>query len=175
MKKSDILKMPEYFDRYIDLAEDVSVVESLRVSLHELENAPLERWKALGDTVYAPGKWSVKDILQHYIDTERVFVYRITAIARGDKQKMLPYDEELFAQNAEANRRSIDDLLEELILIRKATILLFESFTPEMLQQEGNGFNGVTYSPLALGFMLAGHQRWHFRVLEERYYPLLDS
>ncbi len=175
MKKSDILKMPEYFDRYIDLAEDVSVVESLRVSLHELENAPLERWKALGDTVYAPGKWSVKDILQHYIDTERVFVYRITAIARGDKQKMLPYDEELFAQNAEANRRSIDDLLEELMLIRKATIYLFESFTPEMLQQEGNGFNGVTYSPLALGFMLAGHQRWHFRVLEERYYPLLDA
>ena len=175
MKKSDILKMPEYFDRYIDLAEDVPVVESLRVSLHELENAPLERWKALGDTVYAPGKWSVKDMLQHYIDTERVFVYRITAIARGDKQKMLPYDEELFAQNAEANRRSIDDLLEELILIRKATIHLFESFTPEMLQQEGNGFNGVTYSPLALGFMLAGHQRWHFRVLEERYYPLLDA
>ena len=175
MKKSDILKMPEYFDRYIDLAEDVPVVESLRVSLHELEHAPLERWKTLGDKVYAPGKWSVKDMLQHYIDTERVFVYRITAIARGDKQKMLPYDEELFAQNAEANRRSIDDLLEELILIRKATILLFKSFTPEMLQQDGNGFNGVTYSPLALGFMLAGHQRWHFRVLEERYYPLLDS
>jgi hypothetical protein len=175
MKKSDIKKMPEYFDRYIHLADDLSVVESLQVSLQELDQAPIDLWKALGDKVYAAGKWSVKDILQHYIDTERVLSYRITAIARGDKQKMLPFDEEMFAANAVAMRRTIDDLMEELILIRKATIKLFESFTPEMLQEEGNGFNGMTYSPLALGFMLAGHQRWHFRVLEERYYSLLEA
>lgn len=175
MKKSDITKMPEYFDRYIHLAEDLSVVESLKLSLQELEQAPISTWKSLGDNVYAEGKWTLKDILQHYIDTERVFTYRITAIARGDKQKMLPYDEEEFAKNAAANRRSVDDLVEELILIRKATIKLYESFTPEMLQQEGNGFNGVKYSPLALGFMLAGHQRWHFKVLEEKYYSLIKS
>lgn len=175
MKKSDIKKMPPYFDRYIDLAEDTTVVESLRSSLQELEQAPIEKWRALGDRAYADGKWSVKDILQHYIDTERVFTYRITAIARGDKQNMLPYDEEVFGQNAQANFRDLDDLIEELSLIRKATIKLFESFTPEMLQQEGNGFNGMQYTPLALGFMLAGHQRWHFRVLEERYYALLTA
>ncbi len=175
MKKSDITKMPEYFDRYINLADDLPVVESLRVSLQELDQAPIDLWKALGDKVYAPGKWSVKDLLQHCIDTERVFAYRITSIARGDKQKMLPYDEEVFAKNAEANRRTLDDLMEELILIRKATIKLVESFTPAMLQQDGNGFNGMTYSPLALGFMLAGHQRWHFKVLEERYYPLIEA
>lgn len=166
--------MPEYFDRYINLAEDVSVVESLQISFLELENAPIEKWKALGEKTYAEGKWTIKDILQHYIDTERVFTYRITAIARGDKQKMIPYDEEDFAKNAKANRRTIDDLKEELILIRKSTIKLFQSFTPEMLQQQGNGFNGTQYCPLALGFMLAGHQRWHFRVLEEKYYPLLN-
>lgn len=173
MNKSDIKKMPEYFDRYIALAEDVSVVASLQASLYELENAPLEKWKALGEKVYAVGKWTVKDILQHYIDTERVFTYRITAIARGDKQNMLPYEEDDFAKNALANRRSIDDLMEELILIRKATIKLFQSFTSAMLHQLGNGFNGMQYCPLALGFMLAGHQRWHFRILEEKYYPLL--
>lgn len=175
MKKADIKKMPEYFDRYINLAEDVSVVESLQISLQELEQAPIEKWKALGEKTYAVGKWSIKDILQHYIDTERVFSYRITAIARGDKQKMTPYDQEVFAKNAEANRRTIDDLMDELILIRKSTIKLFISFTPEMLQQQGNGFNGVQYCPLALGFMLAGHQRWHFSVLEEKYYPLINA
>ncbi|MDI9309744.1 MAG: DinB family protein [Limnohabitans sp.] len=175
MKKSAIKKMPDYFDRYINLAEDVSVIESLQISLAELEKAPIEKWKALDNKVYAEGKWTIKDILQHYIDTERVFTYRITAIARGDKQKMLPYDEEVFAKNALANRRTIDDLLEELILIRKATIKLYQSFTPEMLHQQGNGFNGMQYCPLALGFMLAGHQRWHFKVLEERYYALLNE
>lgn len=175
MKKTAIKMMPEYFDRYINLAEDVTVVDSLQLSLKELEQAPIELWKALGDKRYAEGKWTIKDILQHFIDTERVFTYRITAIARGDKQIMNPYDEEVFAKNAEANRRSIDNLMEELCLIRKSTIKLFESFSPAMLQQQGNGFNGMQYCPLALGFMLAGHQRWHFRVLEEKYYPLLNA
>jgi hypothetical protein len=174
MKKSDIKKMPEYFDRYINLADDVTVLEALSISLEELENAPLDQWKALGEKVYASGKWTIKDILQHYIDTERVFSYRITSIARGDKQNMLPYDEEVFAQKAEANRRTIEDLIEELVLLRKCTIILFQSFTPQMLQEQGNGFNGMQYCPLALGFVLAGHQRWHFKVLEERYYPLIN-
>ncbi len=173
MKKSEIKRMPEYFDRYINLADDVSVVESLKISLHELENAPLESWKALGEKTYAIDKWTVKDILQHCIDTERVFTYRITAISRGDKQKMNPYDENDFAKNAFANKRTIENLMEELVHIRKATILLFQSFTPEMQQQQGNGFNGMQYCPLSLGFMLAGHQRWHFRVLEEKYYPII--
>jgi hypothetical protein len=166
--------MPPFFDRYINLADDVNVIEALQNSLTELHSAPMEKWKLLGAQVYAPGKWTVKDILQHYIDTERVFTYRITAIARGDKQQMIPYDEDVFAQAALANRRTLEDLLEELILLRKATILMFTNFTQEMLLQEGNGFNGMQYCPLALGFMLAGHQRWHFNVLAERYYPLLE-
>lgn len=173
MKKSDIKKMPEYFDRYINLTDDVTYLDALIISLKELESAPVDKWKALGDNTYAKDKWTIKDILQHYIDTERVFTYRITAIARGDQQKMIPYDEEAFAKNAKANRRSIDDLLEELILIRKSTIMLYKSFTVEMLQKTGNGYNGVQYCPLSLGFMLAGHQRWHFRVIEEKYFPLL--
>jgi hypothetical protein len=173
MKKSDIKKMPEYFDRYINLTDDVTYLDALLISLKELESAPIDKLKALGDNTYAKDKWTIKDILQHCIDTERVFTYRITAISRGDKQKMLPYDEDTFAKNADANRRSVDELLEEILLIRKSTIMLYQSFTKDMLHQQGNGFNGVQYCPLALGFMLAGHQRWHFKVIEERYFPLL--
>jgi hypothetical protein len=175
MNKQDIQVMPQFFDRYINLADDTTVVEALQNSLTELHNAPMDKWKLLAHRVYAPGKWTVKDILQHYIDTERVFTYRITAIARGDKQQMIPYNEDVFAEAAVANRRTLDDLLEELILIRKATILMFQNFTNDMLLQEGNGSNGLKYSPLALGFMLAGHQRWHFNILAERYYPLLEK
>lgn len=167
--------MPEYFDRYIHLTDDVTYLEALAISLKELENAPIEKWKALGEKVYAEGKWTVKDILQHFIDTERVFVYRITAIARGDQQQMIPYDEDMYAKNAKAGKRNLMDIYDELILVRKATIAMFKSFDDEMLHQLGNGFNGMQYCPLSLGFMLAGHQRWHFRTLEDKYYPLLQA
>lgn len=174
MKKEDIQKMPDYFDRYINLSDDLDYIQVLEISLKELENAPVEKWKALGEKVYAPGKWTVKDLLQHCIDTERVFTYRITAIARGDKQQMLPFEEDDYAKNALANRRSVDDLMEEAILLRKATLAMFKSFTLEMLHQVGRGFNGEEYCPLSLAFMLGGHQRWHLGILEERYYPLIN-
>lgn len=174
MNKTDITVMPEYFDRYINLADNVSIVECLQISLEELREAPLDRWQALKNKTYATGKWTIKDILQHLIDTERVFVYRITAIARGDKQTMIPYDHDQFGMKADANRRELNHLMEELLLLRSSTIKLFESFTKEMLQQQGHGADGVIYGPLALGFMLAGHQRWHFKVLEEKYYHLID-
>ncbi|MBK8353372.1 MAG: DinB family protein [Saprospirales bacterium] len=174
MKRSELNPMPVYFDRYINLADDVELMDALQISLQELENVPIEKWKALGEKVYEPGKWTIKDLLQHVIDTERVFVYRATSFARKDEQKMLGYDEELFSMNAQANRRMIDDLLEELILLRKSTILMFRSFTDEMLQTLGKSYNSE-YSAASIGFMLSGHQRWHLKVLEERYFPLLDN
>jgi hypothetical protein len=171
MKKSDIKIMPKYFDSYIDLIDDdLSVVEALEMSLQELNDAPLEKWRALGDRVYEVGKWTIKDLLQHCIDTERVFVYRILAIARGDQQKMTPFDEDEFAKNALANRRSLDEIVEELKLIRKSSIMMYKSFTNDMLLQNGHGYNGMQYGTLALGFMIAGHQKWHLTILEERYF-----
>lgn len=173
MKKSDIQRMPEYFDRYINLTDDVTYMQALEISLNELQNAPIDKWKALDEKVYAPGKWTIKDMLQHIIDTERVFAYRMTAFARKDPQQMLGYDEDNYAKNAFANRRTVDDLVEELILVRKNLIALYRSFTPEMLQLEGKGYTGASYSVLSMAFCMAGHQRWHFNILKERYYPLL--
>lgn len=175
MKKSDIKVMPEYFDQYINLTEDLSILECLEVSLKELENAPIDLWNKLGNQVYEVGKWTVKDIVQHYIDCERVFVYRIISIARGEKQKLLSFDEEEYAQNTNANTRTIEDLLEELILVRKSTIAMYKSFDDTMLLREGTAYNGIKYSPLALGFVIVGHQRHHLKVLEDRYYPLLNK
>lgn len=175
MTKADIKSMPDYFDKYIALADDVHYITALEISLKELENFPIEKWKLLGEKVYAPNKWTVKDILQHYIDTERVFTYRMTAFARGDEQKMLSFDEELFAKNAEANKRTIEDLIQELILVRRGFIAMYNSFTPKMLQREGMGYNGLKYSVLSMAFMIVGHQRWHVKVVEEKYYPMLNN
>lgn len=159
--------MPEYFDRYIHLADDVPVLDALTTSLAELENAPLAQWKAIGDHVYAPGKWTVKDILQHLTDTERVFSYRALSFARGE-QEVKPYDEEQYGQMANAGRRSLEDLLEEAILVRKSSLRLFQSFDQAMLDRTGMGFKGP-FSVHSIGFILAGHQRWHFKIIEERY------
>ena len=172
MKRSELNPVPKYFDRYIELADDLEHMDCLQLSLKELENAPVEKWKALGDKVYEEGKWTVKDLLQHLIDTERVFSYRVVSFARKDEQKMLGFDEELFSKNSNANNRTIDDLLEELVAVRKAYILMYKSFTDEMLQTIGNGYSS-TYSVISMAFMIAGHQRWHFKVLEEKYFPLI--
>lgn len=172
MKRSEINPLPEYFDRYINKCDDVELSEALRISVLELKNAPVEKWKAMGDKVYAPGKWTVKDILQHLIDSERVFSYRATAFARGEKDVM-SFDEDLYGRNANAGARSIEDLLEEAVCLRTSFIYLFESFSDKMLLQTGNGFKGP-YSVSSIGFIVPGHQRWHLDIVKEKYFPLLD-
>lgn len=169
MRRSDINPMPEYFDRYILMNDDVEVCQAIQTSLDEMAQFPLEKWKAMGDYVYAPGKWTVRDILQHLIDTERVFCYRALAAARGEQQKQPSFDEDSYAAHANANQRPLEDLLEEMRISRRSFLALFQSFTPEMLQRTCMGFKGE-YSVLSMGFIIAGHQRWHMRVLEERYY-----
>jgi DinB superfamily len=172
MKRSQLYPMPEYFDRYINQCDDVELLKAIQTSIDELDNAPIEKWKALGDKVYAPGKWTVKDILQHLIDTERVFAYRATAFARGDEQTMLSFDEELYGKNGIANTRTIEDLIAEMKILRQSFLLLYTSFSNEILQKIGNGSTGK-YSVAAVGFIIPGHQRWHLQILEEKYYPLL--
>jgi len=170
MKRSEI-ELPVYFDRYIQKTDDVHLLEALDISLSELEQAPIEAWKRHGHQIYAPGKWTIPDILQHLIDTERIFSYRALAFARGEKE-VKSYNEDLYAANARADTRPIEDLVEEALALRKASIQLFRSFDEAMLASTGMGFRGE-YSVHAIGFILAGHQRWHFEVIADRYLGLV--
>jgi hypothetical protein len=173
MYKHDIDPMPEYFDRYIALADDVPYLDALQISLEELERLPKSDWETLG-SAFMRRESDPKDLLQHLIDTERIFTYRVLAFSRNETQKMLSYDEDAYAKNADANRRTITELLDELKLLRQSTIALYQSFSKEMLLKSGRSFKGH-YSVLSIAFMLAGHQRWHFRVVEEKYLPLLST
>lgn len=173
MKKSVLKEMPEYFDRYINMCDDVTISEALQTSIDEINDNLIKKWEALGDKIYAPGKWTVKDMLQHIIDTERIFCYRALAIARGEQQTLPGFDEDEYAIAANAaGHRNLNDVIRELLAVHKATIALYESFTEAMLDKKGRSFKGE-YSVAAIGFTIAGHQRWHLKVLEERYYPLL--
>lgn len=172
MKRSELTSLPEYFDRYILKCDDVTIKEALALTILELDNAPLDKWRALGTRTYAEGKWTIKEILQHLIDTERVFAYRALAFARGETAKLPSFDENSYAKNSDANHRSLEDLIAELRHSHQGILLMYNSFTPEMLERKGMGWTGE-YSVAAIGFTLAGHQRWHFGILEERYYEIM--
>lgn len=173
MKRSELNSLPEYFDRYINKCDDVEILTAIQTSIDELDNLPLDKWEALGDAVYAPGKWTVKDILQHLIDTERIFAYRVLVISRNETQALPSFDEDGYAAAAFATRRSLKELVDELRLVNQSYKALYRSFTPAMLNKMGKGFRGE-YSIASMGFCMPGHQRWHFQILEERYYPLLE-
>lgn len=172
MKKSDIQQMPQFFDRYIKLADDLDIVAALEKydTMESLVEKSL--MEQIGDQVYGPDKWTIKEIIQHNIDNERVQAYRALRIARNDQTKLPGYDETLFAANTTAKERSLDDLLAEFAVVRRSNIFLFKSFTDEMQQRVGN-CNNIAISTLALGFVLVGHQIHHSNIIKERYAPLV--
>lgn len=170
MNKTAIAVMPAFFDRYINLAPDIDVVDALANQALLASVLPMETMANLGDYAYAPGKWTAKDIVQHLIDTERIMAYRALRFARFDNTSLPGFEEDDFARSARASRRTITDLYAEFDAVRQATLALFRSFDDEMLQ--GTGIcAGQTLSGLALGFVLVGHPMHHANVVRERYFP----
>lgn len=174
MKKSQINPLPKYFDRYINLIEDVELDEAMGDSLGELANFDWDKCRQLGLNAYAPGKWTAHDILQHLLDWERIMTYRALGFARGAFNKAPAHDENLLAKNAGASVRSIADLTAEMTALRHSTRLFFGSLNDSQLQQSGICWESEM-SALALAFTILGHQRHHFVILQERYFPLLQS
>ena len=172
MKKSNIHPMPEFFDRYINLVEDDNLFVALMKSQQVLENINISKLQSIGHKVYAPGKWTVHDIFQHIIDNERIQSYRALRIARKDATPLPGYEENDFATHALASYRNIEDILNELIVLRTSTIQLFRSFPSSNMLNIGS-CNNVTISALGLGFMLVGHQIHHLKVIKEKYDPLI--
>ena len=174
MKKSDINPMPEYYDRYINLNGDVELLQAFDESLRQLENFDIEKLNRLDDKTYAPDKWTVKTIIQHLIDFERILGYRALLFARKDANPRQGVDQNLIAETANADRREADDLIAELKAVRGASKSLFESFDDEMLKTTGISWEHKI-PVLALGFTIIGHQIHHFNVIEERYFSLLEK
>jgi hypothetical protein len=172
MKKSDLNPMPAFFDRYINLVEDIDLADALDKYSPENIYQDLDALKTLEDRVYAPGKWTVRDIIQHVIDNERIMAYRAMRFSRNDNTALPGYDEELLGANTIANQRPLDELREEFVLVRAATKYLFKGMNREMLLRSGVAYKSEI-SALALGFVIAGHPIHHMNVIRERYFPLL--
>lgn len=174
MKRSDINPMPEYFDRYINTVDDIELSQAFDKSLEQIENLDIELLKQIGDKTYDSGKWTVNTIIQHIIDFERIFCYRALLYARQDTNIQQGVDEQLLAATCKADNRSIEDIAAELKAVRVATKTLFASFDDEMLLSKGMNWK-YEFSALAMGFTILGHHNSHFRIIEERYYPLAEK
>ena len=158
-----------FYGTYISqVSNEYSLLEELEISVHRLrnfvQNIPLDKY----DYQYAPGKWTMKDILQHLIDSERIFAYRALRIARKDTTPLPGFDENEFANVANGHQRHLRDLLTELAIVREATLCLFKTFSDETLLLKGVASEN-TISVRALGFIIIGHQNHHQRIFEERY------
>jgi hypothetical protein len=174
MKITNISKMPFYYDRYIQNLGDVTLFEALDNFGIDALNSFKNQFHTLGNQVYAPGKWTVKDILQHIIDGERIFSYRALCIARNDKTHFPEYDENAYANEASTTNRTIDELVEEFTFLRKSSICLFKSLDETQLLRTGICAN-KEISVLAIGFVLAGHFHHHISVIQEKYLSLLNK
>lgn len=172
MKKSSINPMPPHFDVYINQVEDIELNQALEKSMQQLNDLSMPRLQSIGDSVYEPGKWTVPQILQHIIDSERVFAYRALRLSRNDKTPLAGFDQELFIKNRNPIQRDLGSLLAELKAVKQSTLLLYQSFSDEMLLRTGICSN-TEMTPLSLGFTIVGHQMHHLKIVEERYLPLL--
>jgi hypothetical protein len=172
MNRSDINPMPQFFDRYINLVEDINIFEAFEKYIPEKVYSDISKLTDLGDKIYAPGKWTINDILQHVVDNERIMAYRALRFSRNDKTALPGYDEEILAAHTVASKRSVTDLMEEFKLVRQSTKLLFKNMDDEMMLCSGIA-NESEISPLALGFVIIGHPVHHMNIIRERYYPLL--
>jgi hypothetical protein len=163
-----VTDVPEYINRYVSQAPDGNFLTFLKESIIDMpvffESIPEDKW----DYAYAEGKWTIKEMVAHLIDTERIFAYRALCFARNDQTHFPSYDEDAYALASEANKRSSASLINEWILLRKSTFALFSSFTPEMMNSLGTASN-YKLTPLIIGYTLLGHERHHKKVLEERY------
>jgi len=169
--KSNQLPINEYADfykSYIQVLEDVELIEELEICLHEfikfVQNIPMDKF----DYRYEVGKWTIKEIIQHLIDSERIFSYRALRISRDDKTPLPGFNENDYVDNSNGNDRNLQGLLTELAVVRQATLSLFNSFSQEQLTKIGIASNHEV-SVRAIGFIIIGHQKHHQKIFAERY------
>lgn len=170
MPRPDVNDFPEYFARYIARVEADHLSDALAFYSKPLTDFYTALPEDKAEYRYAPGKWTLKELLQHVIDTERIMSYRLLRISRGDKTPLASFDEDSYAAASNANARSFDSIKEEFVAVRKATDLLIASLSNEQLACEGIASN-LPVKANAIGFIIFGHMLHHKMVIIDKYQP----
>lgn len=163
-----VTSYPSYFSSYIKLIGEDDLIHALVGQTRESDRFFRLISEYQSTYKYDDEKWTVKEILQHIIDTERIFCFRALSIARSEQQYLPSFDENRYAAQSHANDRSWNELTEEFIALRQASITLFRSFNFFDLESVGR-INDYEMSVLAIGFTIAGHAAHHINIIKERY------
>ncbi|HEY0678624.1 MAG TPA: DinB family protein [Chitinophagaceae bacterium] len=158
----------EFYQNYIKLSPDENVLKAIRRNTknfrRQLKRIPRKKI----DYAYAEGKWTIKELLQHVIDAERVFSYRAITFARKDTTPLPSFDENSWAANSMVAHRDWKDMVTEFKLLRAANEMMFASFDDAQLRSIGTA-SGKEINVLAIGYIISGHVEHHMNVLRERY------
>lgn len=166
--KPDTGEFDPYYSRYIDQVHDLGLFETLRAQSGELSALIGSLPEEKGMYAYDEGKWTIKEMLSHILDGERIFMYRALRIARGDQTPIEGFEQDVYIEHSHANERSFAELTEEFRLLRESALLLLSSLDADDWKRTGTA-NGVSISVRALGYIMAGHVIHHLKVLRERY------
>jgi len=172
MNRPEAGEYAEYYGKYVAKVpgkEVLGTLESERLHMSKLFTGRPERD---GNFRYAPGKWTIKEVLGHIADTERIFTYRALRIARGDQTPLPGFEQDDFVKNGGFASRTLADLAEEFDAVRGASIALFRSFDDGAWSRRGVA-SQKEVTVRALGFITAGHQIHHRMILEEQYFPAI--
>lgn len=160
--------VPQAFKHYVKHVEEGDVLQALRVSGYRTQVLVHGISSDKQDFAYADGKWTIRELLCHMIDAERIFAYRALRFARNDRTILSPFEENDYAPQANASGRSLKKIADEMLRLRASTVDMYEGFNEDMMRRKGTaGKNEI--SVLALGFVIAGHETHHRKVLTERY------
>jgi hypothetical protein len=157
-----------YYENYIKLVEGDDILKILNDQGKITQDILNSFSEHKGNYRYADGKWTVKEMVGHLLDTERVFTYRALCIARAEKKSLPGFEQDEYVKEGNFNRRELFELNYEFRLLRESNLLLFRSFTSEMLWKRGFA-SETSVTVLAILFMIAGHEKHHMKVLREKY------
>ncbi|MEO8822964.1 MAG: DinB family protein [Ginsengibacter sp.] len=159
---------PAHFNQYISLVKNEDLNSILEKQWKESEDffssIPEDKWFYK----YEENKWTIKELVQHVTDTERVFSFRALVFAREDPNIISSFDENEYAKKSNANDKSAADLIQEFLAVRRSTQLLFKSFSKKQLEVVGKA-STYEMSVNAIGYMISGHLLHHLNILKERY------
>ena len=168
MSRPDKSEYDPYYEHYISLVSDSDIIDALGGQSTRLQDVITAMPEEKGEFRYAEGKWSIKELLGHLIDGERMFSYRLLRIARADVTPIEGFEQDGYIENAHSNDRSFADLLEEFSLLRRANMIFIKNLQDDAWPRVGTA-NGVQISVRALIYIMAGHIEHHLTILKERY------
>lgn len=159
---------PEYYQQYTDLLPELELIELLESQKEAMISLFNSTEEIDIHFSYAEGKWTIAEVLQHMLDTERIFQYRALCLARKDQASLPGFDQDKYVATSNANERSLSGFMDEYKAVRDSTIFLFKSFSSEMMKSVGLS-NGQDLSTAAAGFIIAGHEKHHLKLFRLNY------